>query len=69
MNGLPTEPSKRWMRKKWIRYEREILQLAMAYGLDHHRGEGVDDRLVAYLDDASRFVVGCGLIHDATSRR
>ena len=41
----------------------------MAYGLDHHRGEGVDDRLVAYLDDASRFVVGCGLIHDATSRR
>ena len=42
----------------------EVLELDVAHGLDAHRGDGW---LIAYLDDASRFVVGYGLFPEATS--
>jgi putative transposase len=69
MYGLSAEPAKRWIRRKWVRYEREYsnsLWHVDWYEMKDPRWKGM--QLILYEDDASRFIVGCGLFKDATSR-
>jgi len=49
-------------RRKWIKYEREH-----SMELWHTDWAKLDKRFIAYLDDASRFVVGYGLLDGPTS--
>jgi putative transposase len=68
MYGLSSEAPKRWIRKKWVRYERAYsnsLWHVDWYEMKDPRWKGM--QLVIYEDDASRFVVGYGLFKEATS--
>jgi putative transposase len=62
--GLAVDEPRKHVRKKWIRYERKY-----SNSLWHTDWTLVDGSgwLIAYLDDASRFVVGYGLFPEATS--
>ena len=69
MYGLSSEPAKKWIRRKWVRYEREYsnsLWHVDWYEVKDPRWKGI--QLIVYEDDASRFIVGYGLFKDATSR-
>lgn len=63
MNLASDEPKKR-RRKKWIRYERTYSNSLWHTDWKYLDGMGW---LIAYLDDASRFVVSYGLFDSATS--
>jgi len=68
MHGLSSEPPRRWIRRKWVRYEREFsnsLWHVDWYQVKDKRWEGM--WLIVYEDDASRFIVGYGLFKEATS--
>lgn len=68
MHGLSSEPPRRWIRKKWVRYEREYsnsLWHVDWYEMKDPRWRGM--QLIVYEDDASRFIVGYGLFKNATS--
>ena len=62
--GLAKEEARKHGRKKWIRYEREY-----SNSLWHTDWKLLDGYgwIIAYLDDASRFIVGYGLFNEATS--
>ena len=62
--GLAVEEPKKHVRKKWIRYERQYSN--SLWHTDWKLLEGMG-WLIAYLDDASRFIVGYGLFREATS--
>jgi putative transposase len=61
--GLARDEPRKQVRKKWIRYERNANSL---WHTDWTLIEGMG-WLIAYLDDASRFIVGYGLFPEATS--
>ncbi len=68
MNGLSSEPPRRWIRRKWVRYEREFsnsLWHVDWYEMKDVRWKG--QWLIVYEDDASRFIVGYGMFREATS--
>jgi len=68
MYGLSSEPPRRWIRKKWVRYERAYsnsLWHVDWYEMKDPRWRGM--QLIVYEDDASRFIVGYGLFKEATS--
>lgn len=62
--GLAREEPRKHGRKKWIRYERKY-----SNSLWHTDWKLLDGYgwIIAYLDDASRFIVGYGLFQEATS--
>ncbi len=62
--GLSRREPKKSQQRKWVRYEREFSNL-----LWHADYKLLDDGrwLIAYLDDASRFVVGYGVFDHATT--
>ena len=62
--GLAKDESRKHGRKKWIRYERKY-----SNSLWHTDWKLLDGYgwIVAYLDDASRFIVGYGLFDEGTS--
>ncbi|MGI0063104.1 MAG: DDE-type integrase/transposase/recombinase [Nitrosopumilaceae archaeon] len=67
--GLSVEQPRKKMRRKWIRYEREHSN--SLWHVDWHtikdpRWE--EKQLIAYEDDASRFITGYGVSDDATSK-
>ena len=69
MSGLVTPSKKRWIRRKWVRYERDYPN--SLWHTDWH--EIKDQRwkgqwLIAFEDDASRFVVGHGVYPTLTSQ-
>lgn len=63
MNLASDEPKKQ-RKKKWIRYERKYSNSLWHTDWKYLDGSGW---LIAYLDDASRFVVSYGLFDSATS--
>jgi len=68
MNGLSSEAPRRWIRRKWVRYERAYsnsLWHVDWYEVKDPRWKGM--WLIVYEDDASRFIVGYGLFKNATS--
>jgi putative transposase len=68
MNGLSSESPGRWIRRKWVRYERAYsnsLWHVDWYEMKDPRWKGM--WLIVYEDDASRFIVGYGLFKNATS--
>jgi putative transposase len=68
MNGLSSESPRRWIRRKWVRYERAYsnsLWHVDWYEVKDPRWKGM--WLIVYEDDASRFIVGYGLFENATS--
>jgi putative transposase len=62
--GLAREEPRKRVRKKWIRYERRYSNSMWHTDWTLIEGKGW---LIAYLDDASRYVVGHGLFPEATS--
>lgn len=69
MSGLVTPSRKRWIRRKWVRYEREYSN--SLWHVDWH--EIKDPRwkgqwLIAYEDDASRFISAHGVYPTLTSQ-
>ena len=68
MHGLSSESPRRWIRRKWVRYERAYsnsLWHVDWYEMKDPRWRGM--QLIVYEDDASRFIVGYGLFKNATS--
>jgi len=63
--GLARDEPRKQVRKKWIRYERKY-----SNSLWHADWTLIDGMgwLIAYLDDASRYIVGYGLFQEATSQ-
>jgi len=66
--GFSVEHPKKKMRRKWIRYEREYSN--SLWHTDWHtirdsRWQG--KQLIAFEDDASRFITGYGVYNEATS--
>jgi putative transposase len=63
--GLARDEPRKQIRKKWIRYERKY-----SNSLWHTDWTLIDGMgwLIAYLDDASRFVLSYGLFPEATSQ-
>ncbi|HYB75769.1 MAG TPA: DDE-type integrase/transposase/recombinase [Nitrososphaerales archaeon] len=69
MSGFVTPSSKRWIKRRWVRYEREFSN--SLWHTDWH--EIKDPRwkgqwIVAYEDDASRFITGHGVYPTLTSK-
>ncbi len=64
--GLAMEEPRKRARKKWIRYERQYSNSLWHTDWKLLEGKGW---LIAYLDDASRLIVGYGLFSEATSER
>jgi len=62
--GLSREEPRKQLRRKWVRYERKYSNSMWHTDWTLIEGKGW---LIAYLDDASRFVVGWGLFPEATS--
>ncbi len=62
--GLARNEPRKQVRKKWIRYERKYSNSLWHTDWTLIEGSGW---LIAYLDDASRFIVGYGLFPEATS--
>lgn len=67
-HGLASDDSGKQKRRKWVKYERR--HSMSLWHTDWYQIE--DDRwrdkwLIAYLDDASRFVVGWGVFDEATT--
>ena len=64
--GLARDEPRKQQRRKWVRYERRY-----SNSMWHTDWTLIDGRgwLIAYLDDASRYVVGWGLFPEATSER
>ena len=62
--GLVMDEPRKHVRKKWIRYERKYSN--SLWHTDWTLIEGMG-WLIAYLDDASRFIIGYGLFPEATS--
>ena len=64
--GLAREEPRKQMKRRWVRYEREYSDSMWHVDWTLLEGAGW---MIAYLDDASRFVVGYGLFPEATSAR
>ncbi len=62
--GLAMEEPKKRVKKKWIRYERTYSNSLWHTDWKLLEGKGW---LIAYLDDASRFILAYGLFPEATS--
>ena len=62
--GLSKEEPRKQRRRKWIRYERRY-----SNSLWHADWfEKQQDKIILFQDDASRFITGYGVFHDATSK-
>jgi putative transposase len=64
--GLAKDEPRKKERRKWVRYEREFSNSLWHADWTLIPGKGW---MIAYLDDASRFIVGYGLFPEATSQR
>jgi putative transposase len=64
--GLAREEPRKRLRRRWVRYERRYSNSMWHTDWTLLPGKGW---LIAYLDDASRYVVGYGLFPEATSER
>ena len=64
--GLAVDEPRKHVRKKWIRYERRYSNSLWHTDWTLIEGTGW---LIAYLDDASRFILSYGLFPEATSER
>jgi len=64
--GLARDEPRKQMKRKWVRYERRYSNSMWHTDWTLIEGKGW---LIAYLDDASRFVTGWGLFPEATSER
>ena len=64
--GIARDEPRKQIRKKWIRYERKYSNSLWHTDWTLIEGKGW---LIAYLDDASRFIVGYGVFPEATSER
>ena len=62
--GLALNEPRKHVRKKWIRYEREHSNSLWHTDWKLIEGQGW---FTAYLDDASRYIIGYGLFPEATS--
>ena len=62
--GLARDEPRKQQRRKWVRYERRY-----SNSMWHTDWTLIDGKgwLIAYLDDASRYIVGYGLFPEATS--
>jgi putative transposase len=63
--GLAMEQSKKHARRKWIRYER--IYSNSLWHADYKQLPADGRWLIAYEDDASRYITGYGVFSDATS--
>jgi putative transposase len=63
--GLAKDEPRKKERRKWVRYEREFSNSLWHADWTLIPGKGW---MVAYLDDASRFITGYGLFPEATSQ-
>ncbi len=66
--GMSVEEYRKHTRKKWIRYERDYSN--SLWHTDWHEIKDVrwkGKQLIAYEDDASRYIVGYGVFDNATS--
>ncbi len=69
MNGLAVPSSKKWIRRKWVRYEREH-----SNSLWHTDWHEIKDQswkgqwLIVYQDDASRYITGYGVYPTLTTK-
>lgn len=63
--GLARDEPRKQRRRKWVRYERKYSNSMWHTDWTLIEGRGW---LIAYLDDASRFVVGYDLFQEATSK-
>jgi putative transposase len=63
--GFARDEPKKQERRKWVRYEREFSNSLWHADWTLLEGKGW---LIAYIDDASRFVTGYGLFPEATSQ-
>jgi putative transposase len=69
MNGLASDSKKKWIRRKWIRYEREYSN--SLWHVDWHcikDDRWKDEWLICYEDDASRYIPGYGVYEKPTSK-
>lgn len=64
--GLAREEPRKQMKRKWVRYERKYSNSLWHTDWTLIEGKGW---MIAYLDDASRFVTGWALFPEATSER
>jgi putative transposase len=64
--GLARDEPRKQERRKWVRFERRYSN--SMWHTDWTFIEGREGWLIAYLDDASRFVTGWGLFPEATSQ-
>ncbi|MDG6928570.1 MAG: transposase [Nitrososphaerota archaeon] len=68
MHGLSSGSPRKWIRRRWVRYEREYsnsMWHADWHEIKDKRWKG--EWLILYEDDASRFVTGHGKFGEATS--
>lgn len=63
LNGLANTEPKKGRRRKWVRYERKHAN--SLWHTDWH--ETALGQLIAYLDDASRYIVAFGIFKHATT--
>ena len=62
--GLAIDEPNKQKRRKWIRYERRYSNsLWHADWFEEKR-----DKIILFEDDASRFIIGCGVFYNATSK-
>ncbi len=64
--GMARDEPRKQGRKKWVRYERKYSNSMWHTDWTLIEGKGW---MIAYLDDASRFITGYGLFPEATSER
>ena len=64
MLGLSKRNPKKSKRRKWIRYERRYSNSLWHVDWMEFKGE----KVIAYEDDASRFIVGFGVFRNATAK-
>lgn len=63
VQGLALNEPKKQHSKKWIRYERKHSN--SLWHTDYYEFNGL--QVIAYLDDASRLITGCGVFDNATT--
>jgi putative transposase len=68
MYGLSSDAPRKWIRRRWVRYERDYsnsIWHADWHEIKDHRWR--HQWLIVFEDDASRFITGYGVFREATS--
>lgn len=69
MSGLALPSRKKWIRRKWVRYEREHSNSLWHTDLHEIKDPTWKGQwLIAYQDDASRYITGYGVYPTLTSK-